>query len=614
MPLPRSIPSRAEGEFLLRILAAVERFEDALKRGESPSLEGVLRGAAGPERVELLCQCLGVEIDYRRRRGESPTPEEYLERFPGDEEVVRGVFHEPASSRATGLLQEPLPAMLGKFVVIARLGRGGQGSAYLARDPDLGHLVVLKRYHASTNDPHAKGAIPDGKALIRLRSRYTPQCYGIERVGDELVLVMEYLPGPNLSEVIASGLPTPRAAAWLVERVAEGLEAVHSCTLVHRDIKPSNIVRGDDGVPRLVDFGLAAHLGSLALQDVSGTPAYMAPEQARGEWMRIDGRTDIYGLGAVLYALLTGQPPHPGVTQEEALDHARRGEVKPPREWNRSIPRPLEAVVLRALAADPARRYATAAELRLALRGYRHRFVRRASIALASVLALALAAGEFQRSIRPAGPTATADATLGPVPAALAGELTVRVWTPGRQGKLGWSVEEPRSLPVLPGELVHLEARLNQPAYAYLLWLDSEGHLSVLYPRQDGKFGSSPGGERPRETLHCPEADDDGIRMKGSAGLETALLLVRRAPLPPDIDLAASIGRLPSSPLRDQFEVAVLGGNEGQPVETRHMVSHRGIESETVKIDDPLVQLMARLRTTWQFEVIKAVRFAYQGE
>src|SRR4029079_2417629 len=108
----------------------------------------------------------------------------------------------------------------------------------------------------------------------------------------------------------------------------EGLEAVHACGLLHRDIKPANIVLGDDGVPRLVDFGLAAHLGSAALHGVSGTPPYMAPEQARGQWERIDGRTDIYGLGAVLYALLTGQPPHPGATPQEALGHAELGEVK----------------------------------------------------------------------------------------------------------------------------------------------------------------------------------------------------------------------------------------------------------------------------------------------
>jgi hypothetical protein len=211
------------------------------------------------------------------------------------------------------------------------------------------------------------------------------------------------------------------------------------------------------------------------------------------------------------------------------------------------------------------------------------------------------------------GPT-KARPSQSPKPAALKGELTVRVWSPDGNGKRGWSVEDPRSLPVLPGELVQLEVRLNQTAYPYLLWLDGQGHLGVLYPRRDGKFGSKPAEELARETLQSPEALDDGLKMKGPGGLETALLLVRREPLPPGLDLAASIGPLPPSPLRNLFEVAVRGGDEGQPIETLKMARNRGIDSETVKIDDSLVNLMARLRTNWQFEVIKAVRFAYRGE
>ncbi len=103
--------------------------------------------------------------------------------------------------------------------------------------------------------------------------------------------------------------------------------------------------------------------------------------------------------------------------------------------------------------------------------------------------------------------------------------------------------------------------------------------------------------------------------MKGPGGLETALLLVRRTPLPPNIDLAASIGPLPPSPLRNELEVAMRGGDEGQPIVALRVDMYRGIDEEqTEKINDPLLQLMERLRTQNQFEVIKAVRFAYRGE
>src|SRR5262249_44872090 len=157
----------------------------------------------------------------------------------------------------------------------------------------------------------------------------------------------------------------------------------------HRDLKPSNVVVGDDGVARLVDFGVAAHLGSTELESLSGTPAFMAPEQARRQWERIDARSDLYGLGGVIYAMLTGRPPHAGETQDEVREQARQGVVTPPRTLNRSIPRLLERIILKALASDPAQRYGSAAELRRALR--RYLFVRRSAPpvgAIAILLAL----------------------------------------------------------------------------------------------------------------------------------------------------------------------------------------------------------------------------------
>jgi serine/threonine-protein kinase len=252
---PRSIASRAAGESLLRILRLLEQLEEAWERGEPIPLESLLREANGMGREELLRQALAIELDYRRRRGESPTPAEYLQRLPDHADAVQGAFEEPTvtytAKPSFDFTEGEIPEALGKFQVNGRLGTGGQGAALLARDGDLGRLVVLKCYRGSVSRADQGEALRDGQALSRLRSPYVPRCYGIERIGADLVLVMEYVPSRNLAESIKSGRPGSGSAAKLVEQVAEGLEAVHACGLVHRDIKPANIVLGQDHVPRL---------------------------------------------------------------------------------------------------------------------------------------------------------------------------------------------------------------------------------------------------------------------------------------------------------------------------------------------------------------------------
>jgi hypothetical protein len=489
------------------MLGRLEQFDDAWHRGEPIPLEDLLRGAGGVARDELLRQALGLELDYRRRRGESPTLEGYLRRFPDDPAAVRDAFAEPtvscAGESSAGPTGAEIPEQLGKFLVVGRLGAGGQGSALLARDLDLGRLVVLKRYHAAAGGPGG-GALRDGRALTRLRSRYVPQCYGTERVGDELVLVMEYIPGRNLSEIIASDRPGPRASARLIEQAAAGLEAVHACGLVHRDIKPANVVVGDDWVPRLVDFGLAAHLGSAALHGVTGTPPYMAPEQARGQWEWIDGRTDIYGLGAVLYALLTGQAPHPGRTLDEALDHARAGAVTRPRALNRSVPRDLERVVLKALEADPARRYASASELRRALARCRfpHRYRR---VGLAAALVLAAAA------IYPVARWARPNPEPARPPAFQPPEL-IRVDRDGR------AVALQDAVPLVSGDKLWIECDLPPGWQASAFWFDTEGRLTELGPLKIAKG-------RTADRLYYPP--EDAVTVAGPPGTEFILVCAR---------------------------------------------------------------------------------------
>ena len=221
---------------------------------------------------------------------------------------------------------------------------------------------------ATTAAHGPSGEAEEGRALAKVVSPYVARCHGIERIDGEAYLVVEYVPGRNLAEVRRDGPLDLAQVVRILAQLAEGVAAVHARGLIHRDIKPANVILHDDGTPRLVDFGLTAHLGGSRLRELSGSPPYMAPEQARAEWDRIDFRTDVFGLGGVLYKLLTDHAPHAGSTLNEVLEHAKKADVTPPRQLDPTIPAPVEAVCLKALAAAPENRYTTALEFAAALR------------------------------------------------------------------------------------------------------------------------------------------------------------------------------------------------------------------------------------------------------
>jgi hypothetical protein len=278
-------------------------------------------------------------------------------------EVVGVADAGPGSEQPGTALQQ-----VGKYRLGERLGVGGQAMTYKAWDPDLQRHVVIKLYHVARTAAEQERVLREGQALARVRSPHVAQVHSVERHAGLPYLVIEYIPGRSLTELHHhQPLDVARALA-VTAQVAEGLAAVHARGLLHRDLKPGNILVGDDGVPRLVDFGLAKPLGDEGLQEVSGTLAYMPPEQARGDLDRIDPRTDLFGLGAVLYFLLTGGPPYRAATQAELWEAARAGDVVPAVERNPDLPAAVNALCMRCLEKDPTRRFASAAELMEAIR------------------------------------------------------------------------------------------------------------------------------------------------------------------------------------------------------------------------------------------------------
>jgi serine/threonine protein kinase len=257
-------------------------------------------------------------------------------------------------------------ATIGRYLLEDELARGGMGVVFRARHPELDRTVALKVLLAGQlSSPEQRERFRlEAKAAARLRH---PHVVAIHDVGEDEgrpFLVMDLVDGDSLGSRLDRDGPLPtREAATLIQKIAGALHFAHGHSVLHRDVKPDNILLSPEGEPLLTDFGLAKLLdsqvtGPTLSGQFLGTPAFMSPEQVRST--AVDPRTDVYGLGATLYALLTGSPPFDAEQILELVTKVLQDEPPPPSQLESSVPSALDTICLTCLEKNPAYRYPTA--------------------------------------------------------------------------------------------------------------------------------------------------------------------------------------------------------------------------------------------------------------
>ena len=299
----------------------------------------------------------------------------------------------------TVALSPSLPAKIGRYRVKSELGRGGFGAVYLAHDADLDRPVAIKvpRFDVPVSGETLQSFLEEARTAARLKHPGIVAVHEIARQADAShFIVMEYVEGQSLASEIAKRKLTQQQAVQIVAQAAAAVHYAHKKGLVHRDLKPGNILLDADGEVKIADFGLALHENEQRSRggEFAGTPAFMSPEQIRRDTHRLDGRSDIWALGVILYELLTGKRPFNG-TPEQTADEVLHRSPKPLRQIQDDIDPVLETICLKCLAKDPDQRYSSCKDLADALnrwqQGKPQKAPRRSRLIRWSAVALALA-------------------------------------------------------------------------------------------------------------------------------------------------------------------------------------------------------------------------------
>jgi len=280
-------------------------------------------------------------------------------------ETSLGMLHDEVNG-AGGM---EMPEELGDYQLMEEIGRGGQGLVYRARQKSLNRIVALKVIGLGrwATTAHIKRFRLEAEAAASLDHPCIVPIHEIGESGGSCYFSMKLVEGRRLDEVVRRESMSNRRAAELTVKLARTVHYAHQRGILHRDIKPGNVLLDADGEPHLTDFGLARLVETestlTGTMDAIGTPSYMAPEQAGGQTAQLTSATDVYGLGAVFYHLLTSHPPFAGGTTYETIRLVLESEPRQPSLWNPKVDRDLATICLKCLEKDPQRRYSSALAL-----------------------------------------------------------------------------------------------------------------------------------------------------------------------------------------------------------------------------------------------------------
>ncbi|MCA9137828.1 MAG: protein kinase [Planctomycetales bacterium] len=384
----RALESNAHRE---RVRGIANEFKQQWRLQDRPRIEEFLGRVPTECRSLLLRTLVSLEMELRTAAGEPCDSREYDDRFPDDVSVLHGSAEaefedlsnissaldntilqsetagsSPASSDGVSFTTD-VPESIGRYLIKRVLGHGGFAIVYLAHDTELDRPVALKvpRRERFTNESARRFFFAEARKAAQLEHPGVVRILDVQRQGDWVYIVQQYVDGGDLTQYTGANRLTQRQVVQRLISIAEAVGYAHQCGYVHLDLKPGNILLDKSGKPCVADFGLAIHESMQRFEKdrLIGTYSYMSPEQTRGEVHRLDGRSDIWSLGVILYELLTGRRPFSEKSRSEIIELIGNHDPKPPRQLEPQVSSELSRICLCCLAKRASDRYSSTADL-----------------------------------------------------------------------------------------------------------------------------------------------------------------------------------------------------------------------------------------------------------